>query len=88
MLEAIEIAAILPRIDDLIAWANDIKDFALQQALSGTEYEGFKVVERHFLCQHLAQGRSLFAHGKQNTCYLQIRIDSSLNLRDSTQEIL
>lgn len=45
MLEEIEIAAILPRIDDLVAWANDIKDFALQQALGGTEYEGYKVVE-------------------------------------------
>ncbi len=40
-----EIAAILPKIDDLIAWANDIKDYALQQAISGTEYPGFKVVE-------------------------------------------
>ena len=40
-----EIAAILPRIDDLVAWANDIKEYALQQALSGVEYPGFKVVE-------------------------------------------
>ena len=40
-----EIADILPRIDDLVAWANDIKEYALQQAMSGTEYKGFKVVE-------------------------------------------
>ena len=40
-----EIAAILPKIDDLTAWAADIKEYALQQALSGTEYPGFKVVE-------------------------------------------
>ena len=40
-----EIAAILPRIDDLVAWAGDIKEYALQQAMSGTEYPGFKVVE-------------------------------------------
>lgn len=40
-----EIAAILPRVDELTAWANDIKNFALQQALSGTKYPGFKIVE-------------------------------------------
>ncbi len=39
-----EIAAILPRIDELVSWAGDVKEFALQQALSGTEYPGFKVV--------------------------------------------
>jgi hypothetical protein len=40
-----EIAAILPKIDALISWGNDIKEYALQQALLGTEYPGFKVVE-------------------------------------------
>ncbi|MDM8209989.1 DUF2800 domain-containing protein [Mediterraneibacter glycyrrhizinilyticus] len=44
-LDEAEIAAILPRIDELIAWAGDIKEYALQQAMSGTEYPGFKVVE-------------------------------------------
>lgn len=39
-----EIAAILPRIDELVSWAGDVKEFALQQALSGTEYPGYKVV--------------------------------------------
>ena len=45
ILDETEIAAILPRIDDLVAWAGDIKEYALQQAMSGTEYPGFKVVE-------------------------------------------
>ena len=40
-----EIAAILPRIDELTSWAGDIKEYALQQALSGVSYPGFKVVE-------------------------------------------
>ena len=40
-----EIAAILPRIDELIAWGGDVKEYALQQAVSGTHYPGFKVVE-------------------------------------------
>ena len=44
-LEQSEIAQILPKIDHLVSWANDIKDYALQKALSGVNYEGFKVVE-------------------------------------------
>ena len=44
-LDKIEISAILEKADTLTAWANDIKEYALQQALSGVTYEGFKVVE-------------------------------------------
>ncbi len=40
-----EIAAILPKIDSLVNWAADVKEYALQSALSGTNYPGFKVVE-------------------------------------------
>lgn len=44
-LEDTEIAAILVKADELVSWVNDVKEYALQQALSGTEYAGFKVVE-------------------------------------------
>ena len=44
-LDETEIAAILPRIDQLISWGNDLKDYALEQAQTGVHYEGFKVVE-------------------------------------------
>ena len=44
-LDDIEIAAILEKADSLISWAADVKDYALQQALSGVVYPGFKVVE-------------------------------------------
>ena len=44
-LDTIEIASILPLIDELVSWGNDVKEFALQQALSGVEYPGFKIVE-------------------------------------------
>nr|WP_202906031.1 DUF2800 domain-containing protein [Clostridium botulinum] len=44
-LENAEIAAILARADELSAWAADVKEFALQQALSGVKYDGYKVVE-------------------------------------------
>lgn len=44
-LDKFEIAAILEKVDTLTSWASDIKEYALQQALSGVTYEGFKVVE-------------------------------------------
>ena len=44
-LEDDEIASILDRLDDLLAWAGDIKEYALQAALSGTRFDGWKLVE-------------------------------------------
>ena len=32
-------------MDELVSWASDIKEYALQQALSGKEWHGFKLVE-------------------------------------------
>ena len=40
-----EIAAILPQIDTLISWAEDVKDYALKQALAGVRFPGWKLVE-------------------------------------------
>ena len=40
-----EIAEILPRVDDLINWAEDIRTYALNQALKGEKYPNFKLVE-------------------------------------------
>lgn len=44
-LDADEIAEILPQIDSLVSWAEDVKAYALQQALSGVHYPGWKLVE-------------------------------------------
>ena len=44
-LDEMEIAAILEKVDQLIAWGNDIKDYALVQAQAGTHFEGWKIVE-------------------------------------------
>ena len=44
-LEPIEIAAILSKAEELSAWAADIKEYALEQALRGVTFDGFKVVE-------------------------------------------
>ena len=45
LLEDEEIESILGRIDGLLSWASDIKDFALQAAVSGKQWQGWKLVE-------------------------------------------
>lgn len=40
-----EIAVILDKLDDLISWASDIKEYALTAALHGTHFDGWKLVE-------------------------------------------
>lgn len=40
-----EIEAVLERADELVNWASDVKEYALQQALSGKQWEGWKLVE-------------------------------------------
>jgi len=40
-----EIEVILGQLDDMISWASDIKEYALQQAISGKNWDGFKLVE-------------------------------------------
>ena len=45
VLEDEEVESILGRLDELISWANDIKEYALQAAISGKQWDGYKVVE-------------------------------------------
>lgn len=40
-----EIADILGKVDALTAWASDVKEYALQQAVSGKDWPGWKLVE-------------------------------------------
>lgn len=44
-LDNAEISDILNNIDELTSWATDIKEYALEQALQGEKFDGFKVVE-------------------------------------------
>ena len=44
-LEDTEIEAILEKADKLVSWVNDIKDYALSQALAGKRWIGWKLVE-------------------------------------------
>lgn len=43
-LDEVEVAAILDRADSFASWLSDIKDYALDQALKGHRFEGFKLV--------------------------------------------
>ena len=40
-----DIEDILSKVDELVSWASDIKEYALQQAISGKEWFGWKLVE-------------------------------------------
>lgn len=40
-----EISMILDHADTFIGWVNDVKSYALEQAIGGKQYPGFKVVE-------------------------------------------
>ena len=44
-LEEDEINVILSKVDQLVAWAEDVKAHALQQAIAGYAWEDWKVVE-------------------------------------------
>ncbi|MFQ7655149.1 MAG: DUF2800 domain-containing protein [Enterococcus gallinarum] len=44
-LEDEEIEEILSKIDDLVSWSNDIKEYALKLALSGKQWANHKLVE-------------------------------------------
>lgn len=45
LLDDEEIADILGKVDALTAWASDVKEYALQRAVSGKEWTGWKLVE-------------------------------------------
>ncbi len=45
LLEDDEIESILAKIDGLVSWASDIKDYCLQTALGGKRWLGWKLVE-------------------------------------------
>lgn len=40
-----DVEDILSRVDDLVTWASDIKEYALQQAVAGKRWTGWKLVE-------------------------------------------
>ena len=55
-----DVQEILGKVDELISWANDIKDYALRSAISGKEWPGYKLVEgrsnRRYISEEAAAG--------------------------------
>ena len=55
-----DVQEILGKADELISWANDIKDYALRSAISGKEWPGYKLVEgrsnRRYISEEAAAG--------------------------------
>ena len=47
LLEDDEIEDILEKVDDLVSWSNDIKEYALKLALEGKQWTNHKLVEGH-----------------------------------------
>ena len=45
LLEEVEIAEILGKVDELAAWAADVKEYALRKAINGQEWPGWKLSE-------------------------------------------
>lgn len=45
ILEDAEVEVILTRVDEITRWANDLKEYALQQAIQGKQWTGWKLVE-------------------------------------------
>ncbi len=45
LLSAQELAELLPRLSELIKWANEVEDYSLKEALKGVKIPGYKVVE-------------------------------------------
>ena len=43
-----EITAILPHLDSIISYAEDLKEYALKKALAGKKWDGFKLVHSKF----------------------------------------
>lgn len=44
LLEDEEIVEILEKVDKLVSWANDVKEYALQEAVAGKDWSGWKLV--------------------------------------------
>jgi len=56
LLSDTEVETILGKIDELVSWASAIKDYALQAAVSGKQWHGWKLVEgrsnRKYINEH------------------------------------
>lgn len=82
-----EIADLLPKLKGIAKWAKDLQDYALQQALNGTEYEGYKVVEgasRRKIVDDLEAMKKLQTAGYQYTDITETKLKTLTDLQKLT----
>lgn len=82
-----EIAHLLPKLKDIAKWTKDLQDYALIQALNGTEYEGYKVVEgvsRRKIVDDLEAMRKLQKAGYQYTDITETKLKTLTDLKKLT----
>lgn len=56
-----EIEQILPKLDDLIKWAEEIKEYAQQKALKGKKWTGFKLVAGRSNRKYISEAKVIAA---------------------------
>ena len=82
-----EIAHLLPKLKDIAKWTKDLQDYALVQALNGTEYEGYKVVEgvsRRKIVDDMEAMRKLQKAGYQYTDITETKLKTLTDLKKLT----
>lgn len=83
----VEISALLPKLDGIQKWAKELQDYALQQALNGTIYEGYKVVEgtsRRKIADELDACKKLQTAGYKYTDIMQTKLKTITELEKLT----
>ena len=82
-----EIADLLPRLKEMTAWAKDLQEYALEQAMSGTKYRGYKVVEgasRRKITDDLEAMKKLQTAGYQYTDITETKLKTITELQKLT----
>ncbi|MCX8146763.1 MAG: DUF2800 domain-containing protein [Azovibrio sp.] len=52
-----ELAAIFPRLSEIVRWANDLTDYMTGRAIAGTQYPGLKLVEGRSVRKFADEGK-------------------------------
>lgn len=82
-----EIAELLPQLDPIEKWCKDVQGYALEQAMAGTQYAGWKVVEgvsRRKITDEIEASRRLQTAGFHYTDITQTKLKSITELEKLT----
>lgn len=84
LLSTNEIARLLPKLKEIAKWTKDLQEYALETALSGTKYDGYKVVEgasRRKIADDLEAMKKLQTAGYQYTDITETRLKTITELQ-------